>query len=199
MKGYFPILVVLITALFAFNCSDLDSQTKSNQKVVTENKTGKTMETNFTLSFNEGLEKAAKEKKNMIVDFYTDWCHWCKVMDEKTFNNDSVATKLSERFVTVRINAESPTESATFQGKNFTNIELTRAFQVTGFPSLAFISPELEVITVIPGYIQVDQFSYILDYIDQECYKKKMSFEEFMKRKGECEDSTKTVSDAPKM
>ncbi|HEX9975261.1 MAG TPA: thioredoxin fold domain-containing protein [bacterium] len=199
MKKYFPILIVLTVALFALSCSDGDSQTKSNKKIVAENKIGKTMEKNFTLSFNDGLEKAAKEKKNMIVDFYTDWCHWCKVMDEKTFNNDSIAAKLSERFVTVRINAESPTETATFKGKNFTNIELTRAFQVTGFPSLAFISPELEVITIIPGYIQADQFTYILDYIDQECYKKKMSFEEFMKRKGECEEEKKTAPDSTTM
>lgn len=198
MKRYFPMLIVLVIGLFAFRCSDVDSQTKSNKKIVTETKSGTTMDKNFTLSFNEGIEKAAKEKKNMIVDFYTDWCHWCKVMDEKTFSDAKVASKLSERFVTVRINAESPTETATFQGKKFTNIELTRAFQVSGFPSLAFITPEQEVITVIPGYIPAENFVHILDYIDKECYKKQMSFEEFMKRKGECEDSTKASIDAPK-
>jgi thioredoxin-related protein len=146
--------------------------------------------TNFTLTFNEGLEKADKENKIMIVDFYTDWCHWCKVMDEKTFHNDSVAKKLSERFVTVRINAEDPNATATFKGRTFNNIELTRAFQVSGFPALAFISPEHEVITVMPGYIPAEQFNYILDYIDQKCWEKKMTLEEFIKKKGEC-DTTK--------
>jgi thioredoxin-related protein len=146
---------------------------------------------NFTLTFNEGLEKAATENKNMIVDFYTDWCHWCKVMDEKTFGNDSVAKKLSDRFVTVRLNAENPDESATFKGRTLNNIELTRAFGVTGFPSIAFISPEHEVITVMPGYIQAEQFGYILDYVDQKCWEKKMSLEEFIKKQGEC-DSLKT-------
>lgn len=122
----------------------------------------------------------------MIVDFYTDWCHWCKVMDEKTFQDSTVARKLQQRFVTVRINAESPSDTVNFQGQRFTNIELTQAFRVTGFPSLAFISPEKEVITVIPGYVPAEPFGYLLDYIDQECYKKQMSFEEFMKRKGNC-------------
>ncbi len=150
---------------------------------------------NFTLSFNEGLEKAAQEKKNMIVDFYTDWCHWCKVMDEKTFQDSTVSAKLQQRFITVRINAESPTDTVEFQGQRFTNIELTQAFRVTGFPSLGFISPEKEVITVIPGYVPAEPFRYLLDYIDQECYKKQMSFEEFMKRKGDC----KTDSAASKI
>lgn len=199
MKKYFPLLIVFAVVLIVMSCSEVDSQTKSKQKANVENKSGKAMETNFVLNFNEGLDKAAKEKKNMIVDFYTDWCHWCKVMDEKTFANDSVAAKLSKRFVTVRINAESPTEKATFQGKEFTNIELTQAFRVSGFPSLAFISPEMEVITVIPGYIQAEQFNHILDYIDQECYKKQTSFEEFLKRKGKCDDEQSSTGDAKKM
>lgn len=159
----------------------------------------KTTAKNFTLTFNEGLNKAAKENKNMIVDFYTDWCHWCKVMDEKTFNNDGVAKKLSDRFVTVRLNAENPDESATFKGRTYNNIELTRAFQVSGFPSLAFISPEHEVITVMPGYIPAEQFNYILDYVDQKCWEKKMSLDEFIKRKGECDTTKVKPTDTDKM
>ena len=89
----------------------------------------------------------------------------------------------------MRINAESNSEYGNFQGKRFSNMELTRAFRVTGFPSLAFISPKQEIITVIPGYIPAEQFYYLLDFIDKECYKKKMTLEEFIKRKGDCEKS----------
>jgi len=138
------------------------------------------------LKFDEGLEKGAKENKNIIIDFYTDWCHWCKVMDEKTFHNPKVAKKLQDRFITIRIDAESNTEKAHFQGREFTNMELTRAFRVTGFPSLGFLTSKHEVITVIPGYIPADQFYYILDYIDKECYKKKISLQEFIDKKGNC-------------
>jgi len=183
-------LFLIIIALVVFGCSETSKESQAQEKAKASNLVEKSTYQNFTLTFNEGLEKAATEKKNMIVDFYTDWCGYCKVMDEKTFNNESIAKKLSERFITVRINAEDSNESATFKGRTFNNIELTRAFGVTGFPSIAFISPEHEVITVMPGYIPAEQFSYILDYVDQKCWEKKMSLEEFIKRQGEC-DSTK--------
>ncbi len=178
---------MIIFMLAVFSCSEASKESQEQNKTHS-----KSVANNFMLTFNEGLEKSAKENKNMIVDFYTDWCHWCKVMDEKTFKEDHIAKKLSERFVTVRINAEDPNQSATFKGRTFNNVELTRAFQVSGFPSLAFISPEHEIITVMPGYIPAEQFSYILDYIDQKCWEKKMTLEEFIKKKGECAESDST-------
>ncbi|UCE04326.1 MAG: thioredoxin fold domain-containing protein [bacterium] len=192
-------IMLLIIAVVGFNCSSDNNESMAQNKAESSSQIDTTTLKNFMLTFNEGLEKAAKENKNMIVDFYTDWCHWCKVMDEKTFNNKDIAKKLSERFITVRINAESQTETATFKGQTFTNIELTRAFRVTGFPSLAFISPEHEVITVIPGYIPADKFIYILDYVDQKCWEKKMSLDEFIKRKGECDKSKDTETESNKM
>ena len=115
-------------------------------------------------------------------------------MDEKTFGDKKVAAKLSERYATIRINAESKSDSANFKGIKYSNMELTRAFQVKGFPSLAFISPEKEIITVESGYIPAEQFYYLIDFIDKECYKKNVSLEEFIKRKGECEESKEEVS-----
>jgi len=189
-------LLVVAGAVISSSCNNNESIAQNNAE--SSAKIEKTAAKNFTLSFNQGLEKAAKEKKNMIIDFYTDWCHWCKVMDEKTFNDEDVAKKLSERFITVRIDAENPNETATFKGQNFNNIELTRAFRVTGFPSLGFISPEHEVITVIPGYIPADKFIYILDYIDQKCWEKKISLEEFMKTKGECDQLKAATTESNK-
>lgn len=210
MKNLVYIMMLFVAvAVFGSSCSDTESKAQdkadTSAKVdtsVTVDSTEKVAEgvyENFTLSFNEGLEKAANENKNMIVDFYTDWCQWCKVMDEKTFNNEEVAKKLKDKFVTVRINAEDPNSTSTFQGHTFNNIELTRAFRVTGFPSLGFISPEKEVITVMPGYIPADKFIYILDYVDQKCWEKKMSLDEFMKKKGECESAKTTTTGADPM
>ncbi|MBN1997735.1 DUF255 domain-containing protein [candidate division KSB1 bacterium] len=138
-------------------------------------------------SFDQGLEMAKKQGKTVLVDFYTSWCHWCKVMDEKTFNDKKIAEELSEKFITVRLNAENRNESVTYQGRTFNNAQFTQAFGVTGFPSLAFLDSEGNPITIIPGYIPAEEFYYILKYIDKQCYKQKMPFEEF-KKKLECKD-----------
>ncbi len=192
MKKYLSLLLLLVLVI-SWGCSGSDSQTiaqdkEKTTKIKTTDKNAKPEV--VWMKFDEGLAKGAKENKNIIVDFYTDWCHWCKVMDEKTFQNPEIAKKLSEKFITVRLNAESRTEKAHFQGQEFTNAQLTQAFRVTGFPSLGFITPKHEVITVIPGYIPAEQFGYILDYIDQECYKKNVSLQDFIEKKGKC-DSTK--------
>lgn len=137
------------------------------------------------IDFESGIEKAAKENKHSLIDFYTDWCHWCKVMDEKTFQEKSVSSYLGDRFITVRIDAENEKKSVHFKGKTYTYPELTRAFGVTGFPSLAFLNHESELVTVIPGYIPAEEFLVILKYIDQRCYEKDVSFQEF-KETGGC-------------
>lgn len=134
------------------------------------------------LSYDEGLTKGKAENKSILIDFYTDWCHWCKVMDQKTFGDHAVADKLKSRFITVRLNAEDETQTATVDGQTFTNVQLTRAFGVTGFPSLAFLEPDGDVITVIPGYVPPETFIHILDYIDQRLYEQKMPFEEFLQK-----------------
>ena len=131
--------------------------------------------------FQKGIEIAEGGQKHLVIDFYADWCHWCKVMDEKTFSDSEVEEYLFEKFVPIKLNAESTTETITFLGQEMTPRELTSAFRVTGFPSLAFLTPNFEVITVIPGYIKKDQFIKILEYMDHECYKSEISFEEFLK------------------
>lgn len=195
-------IIMILFAVFMFGCSgDTNDSIAQNKVEKVEKPNAEVLASkNFVLNFNEGLEKAKKENKNMLIDFYTDWCHWCKVLDEKTFSEKTVAEKLSKRFVTVRLDAESNAGSNTFKGRTLNNMEMTRAFGVTGFPSLIFISPEGEVITKIPGYVPAEQFAYILDYIDQKCYQKEISLEEFMKNKGDCGDyAPKAESKSDKM
>ncbi len=131
--------------------------------------------------FDEGIALAKKENKHVIIDFYADWCSWCKVMDQKTFSDAIVEKYLFENFIPIRINSDNTQEKLTFRGKTFTPRELTSAFQVTGLPSIAFISSQMEVLGVIPGYIEKDRFLNLLKYVHQECYKTGISLDEFIK------------------
>lgn len=181
MNKLFLVSIILLAFLVG-SCSS-EAGSNADKAVSTEKSTKKEVK---WIGFNEGLAKAQKESKPMLIDFYTDWCHWCKVMDEKTFSDSKVAAKLSDKFVTVRIDAEDGNSSVQFKGESLTNIELTRAFQVSGFPSLGFLDAKGEPITVIPGYIPPETFINILDYMDQECYKKQISFEDYLKKKEDC-------------
>ncbi len=141
-------------------------------------------------TFNEGIQKAKKEQKPIVIDFYTDWCSWCKVMDKNTFSAPEVEQYLFTHFIPIRLNAENQTENIKFQNKVFTPRQLTSAFQITGFPSVAFVTSTEEIITVVPGYIEKAKFLKILEYVQQECYRTNVSFDEFLK--SGCKSSTKT-------
>lgn len=58
-------------------------------------------------SFEEGLELAKKEKKNVFIDVYTEWCGWCKKMDGSTFLEPEVIKYLNNNFISIRLDAES--------------------------------------------------------------------------------------------
>jgi len=54
----------------------------------------------------EGYNKAKAENKILLVDAYTDWCGWCKVMDRETYTNADVIAALNQDFVCVKFNPE---------------------------------------------------------------------------------------------
>ena len=88
----------------------------------------------------------------------------------------------------IRINAESRKEQLSYGGKTYTPVTLTRHFGIRGFPSLAYLTSEGDLITVVPGFVPPETFLPMLKYIQRECYKQQMTFEEFMKRKEECDE-----------
>lgn len=142
--------------------------------------------------FNEGMARAAKERKHVVIDFYTSWCRWCKVMDKETFQNRDVQKYLAENFVTIRIDAENRTERLKYQDEEYTPVSLARRFGVRGFPSLVYLDNGGELVTVMPGFMPPSTFLPLLEYMHRECYRQRMTFDEFLKKKGEC-DTTKTL------
>lgn len=138
------------------------------------------------LPFEEGIALAKEQGKDIIIDFYTDWCSWCKVMDEKTFSDPQVAAYMKEHYIAIRLDAESTSETIHFKGQTWTPRELTYAFQIQGFPSYGFLNKDAEVITVIPGYIEKDTFLKILEYMHKKCYEEGIDINKYIKGEVDC-------------
>lgn len=120
-------------------------------------------------SFNEGYQKALKEKKFLLVDFYTDWCKWCKVMDEKTYSQQVIIEELNKNFVLVKLNPEK-SGSLNYQGQTYSLSDFSRAANVSGFPATGFFTRDGNFISTITGYQDVEKFQVAIQYIINEHY-----------------------------
>jgi thiol:disulfide interchange protein len=96
-------------------------------------------------SFEAALQRAGKEKKLVMVFFYTDWCGWCRRMDQNTFADARVQAELS-RLVPVRLNAEGNGRA-----------EAAR-FRVNSFPVIAFLDATGRQVARIPGFLPPPAF-----------------------------------------
>ncbi len=76
--------------------------------------------------FNSSLNQARTSRKYVLVDFYTDWCTWCKRLDNETYAHPTVVTYLNRGFVCLKLNAEDGG-----QGQQLANRYNVNAFPCT--------------------------------------------------------------------
>lgn len=55
---------------------------------------------------NKSLELAKKQNKLIIVSVGYSSCHWCHVMEEESFENDSIAKLMNDNFVSIKVDRE---------------------------------------------------------------------------------------------
>ena len=99
----------------------------------------------------KGLEEAKAEEKPLMIDFYTDWCGWCKKLDKDTYSSPKVQ-ELAQRFICVKVN-----------GDKFPN--LVSKYLIGGYPTIVFLDPDGREITRIVGYADARELSAKMEEI----------------------------------
>lgn len=55
---------------------------------------------------NESLKQAKDENKLIVISVGYSACHWCHVMEEESFENDSVAKLMNDNFISIKVDRE---------------------------------------------------------------------------------------------
>ncbi len=121
----------------------------------------------------DGFAKAKKEKKILVVDVYTDWCYWCKVMDKQTYENASIVKKMKKYCVAVKFNPEN-NGTHTVNDQTMTSDQLARYLnkggRIPGYP-MTFIWKGLtdnSKIQPYSGYMDTTYFNAVINKTIQE-------------------------------
>lgn len=71
------------------------------------------------MKLEDAMKAYDKQPKPIIIDFYTDWCGWCKRMMATTYSNQGLAAYINQNFYPVKFDAEGK-DTVEFLGKKYT-------------------------------------------------------------------------------
>jgi thioredoxin-related protein len=124
------------------------------------------------LEYGVAIDRAKQENKHVVIDFYTNWCGWCKRMERTTYADSSVVDYLRKNFLVTKINAESKSRFKVGAGDK-SGEELAREFGVDRFPITWFVKPDGSKLDNVPGYVPADKFLKVLTFVQTRAYDKK--------------------------
>lgn len=172
MRSIFLITAILFGTLFT-NANNNNNKKEAKAKV------------NW-MTIEEALAASEKEPRKIIIDFYTDWCGWCKRMEKNTFNHPQIAKYINKNFYAVKFDAEGSNSvkykdleyKATkskrpgrFGGTHEFAYYMANNKGAMGYPTIVFLDEESDKITFVPSYLSPTDLDGILKYISDDHYK----------------------------
>jgi len=100
----------------------------------------------------EAFEKAHKENKLIFLSIGYSTCHWCHVMEEESFTDDTVAKLLNEGYISIKVDREELPQL----DKKYQQLYMAMHGERGGWPLSIFMSPNAEVFH-LATYIPIEE------------------------------------------
>jgi thiol:disulfide interchange protein len=101
------------------------------------------------------VKRAKAEHKFVLIDVYTNWCEYCKVLDKDIISKSTLRDYLQRQFVCVKMNGED--EKA--------GTALAKQYKMVGYPVTLVLNEDGDYIGKVTGYTDINAYMHALQDI----------------------------------
>lgn len=98
------------------------------------------------------FERAKYEQKFVILDLEAVWCHWCHVMDARTYTDPTVIRILEQHYIPVKVDHDA-------------RPDLANRYRDYGWPATIIFAPDGTEIVKRAGYIPPERMAALLEAV----------------------------------
>ncbi len=96
--------------------------------------------------------QAKRENKLVILDLEAVWCHWCHVMDEKTYHNPEIVKLIQQNYIAIRVDQDA-------------NPDISIRYEDYGWPATVIFAADGSELVKRRGYIPPENMVKILQAV----------------------------------
>lgn len=111
------------------------------------------------IKYEEAIKQAGEENKLVMLFFWSETCTWCTKLRQEVFENDKAREPFEKSFLAVSVDIARDPE------------KISEEFKPKALPTMAFLRPDGEVLGLLPGYVDLNTFVDIIDFIGTEALK----------------------------
>lgn len=134
----------------------------------------------------EAAQAAKKDGKRIYIDVYTDWCGFCKKMDQSTYRDTALIRYINANYHAVKLNAEAAVIKA--DGKEYQRVGQFNQFAINilnsdmGFPTTVILEPSLAGTFKHAGYIDATTVRAVVSYFGEKMYEKNVKLDDYVNK-----------------
>ena len=129
------------------------------------------------LTFEQLEDSLSVKPKKVFINFYAEWCAYCKKMDAAAFKNKEVISKLNSDYYAVKMNAETK-DTIVFDDTPFINryigksrnpthdiplLLASREQQPFSLPAMVLLNEKFEIIDRYFSYLSPKDLNRVLN------------------------------------